>query len=623
MEIRNKIINYFLSKENNTPVVFHSSVTVSAKNAHTILSNQLKSEKKDPITGKLLHVCFDYDSKIIYLPNAHEFPQNTVQLLLDAVKIKIINDYGEFSRREPIIGSPYTSLRIRSIESFPYSYKALTDKIGLSPEVVKMIPIIEANLSRMPSVVKQLPSIYKCHNGYPGSYIGKNDITFVDEIDIDGKIRNKPIVLLKQKSPFILINISPEAQTGIDTKEQVILNGFNDFINEQSSSFFKDKNINITPITVLQRAKHYLYLGFPFEEVCRVFLDGVENHTQFVNGGKILIRASQELLKENYNTKLFNYYITCKTDKCIQSCDIFNVIENKNGFIIIETPLYMSNDLCRRILDAQGSILIVQYNSIVNKIDVKSQHCVYNDMKRSNIDQVKKLYLLCIMNLKKQGINVDKIEFRSDEKSSGISLSNSKIFNVRKISDYYYACDFIKDMCRFHGLEFKDITVLLGPIEQLMGRGTRGGFIDKELWKKNGFTIPYEIVKGIFVKPPLIAVDTNSMPSYSRQSDTLIHEFSHYLYNIANPLYKSKYNEDPKLRQKDKNQYFYLYFTDMNERQAHKYQIKFLLLSGMSIDEIIRDKVGGIIDMSNYGVAMKYKELVDEVVIKLEKENKA
>ena len=133
--------------------------------------------------------------------------------------------------------------------------------------------------------------------------------------------------------------------------------------------------------------------------------------------------------------------------------------------------------------------------------------------------------------------------------------------------------------------------------------------------------MPYEIAKGIFVTPPLIAIDSVDMPSPAEQASTLVHEYAHNLYSITHPEHESEYNKDPKLKDTDSDKYWHLYLTDEDERQAHSEQVKFELKSGISVDEMIRNKVGGQVTKDTYNIALLFKDIIDDAITDMENEN--
>jgi hypothetical protein len=280
--------------------------------------------------------------------------------------------------------------------------------------------------------------------------------------------------------------------------------------------------------------------------------------------------------------------------------------------------------MCQKILKAESSPIITRYNPAMKTIDVKSNGDIFKEFKNKNSIQVAKIKALNDFRMKKIDVdyNSSLIKFRSDDSSRGISISNPNSFNIRKLSEYYYAADQIKEVCIDWNkknpndkVEFKDIDILIGPIEKIMGQGTQGGYMDADSFVKNKLKVPFEIIPGLFISPPIIAVNSVTKPSYAQQTDTLVHEYSHNLYSITHPNRETpEYLQEKDLQKKDIKKWFYLYMTDPDERLAHKYQIKHLLMSGVTPDEIIREKVGGIISIDNYGMAMKYKELVDEAM---------
>jgi hypothetical protein len=114
------------------------------------------------------------------------------------------------------------------------------------------------------------------------------------------------------------------------------------------------------------------------------------------------------------------------------------------------------------------------------------------------------------------------------------------------------------------------------------------------------------------------------MPSYAKQTETLIHEYSHNLYNIMNPSHEHLYNKKQNKKLQDSNvvKYWELYLGDEDEKLAHKEEIKYQILSGLSVDEIIRDKIGGKIDSSsvktNYPIALIFKKIVEEAIAEMD-----
>jgi hypothetical protein len=107
----------------------------------------------------------------------------------------------------------------------------------------------------------------------------------------------------------------------------------------------------------------------------------------------------------------------------------------------------------------------------------------------------------------------------------------------------------------------------------------------------------------------------------ARQTETIVHEYRHWIFSEQNPDYEIGYESSyDRSNLHAEYEHFHNYFEDINEVYAHTEQIKFALQMGKTVDEIIRDKVGGAITSENYPIAMKFKEIVDRAIAELEKE---
>jgi hypothetical protein len=611
MNLKNQIVSYFVDPD-SPPKVYKSPVTMGESVAREIL----KKEHGFPLTGKpMLHICYDLDSELIYLPNGSNFTKEQLEPLVLAGKYHIQKTYKNFKNIPPIHGSPFSSLRIRKVSNFGYIKESLEEQFG----EYKDLTVVEANLCRMPSTTKGLPKIYHNNKNFSGGLISKTT-TFYDEIDIHGRRRKNPIELFTVSGPFILIDISPQVETSSTEKEWVVLSAYRDFVDKYSEN---KKGIDFAPFYA---AKRYLHLGWPFEEVCAVFIDDcIQNFGSLMKASNELYSLYSEL-KEIGGSKHNYYYafkigddfpFNFKTSK--KDIPFFNVIKydetSKN--ILIKSPVYFSPQICKSVLKCKSAPFIAKYNSAINKIDVKVSEKVFKErLNKSNITSVIKKYI-------EQEVGVSDLSYRSDKRSSSISLSSSEICHIRKISDYPYARQHIEEMCKERNMQFEDVDVVVGPIERIFGRGVQGGFMGKKQFEDSKMKTPYELEKGLFINYPVISVNSETMTSYAEQTETLIHEYSHKLYSVSNPYHEHLYNKDNKLRNKDPKKYWELYLGDKDEQLAHKQEIKFELISGKSVDEIVRDKVGGAITKEGYKqtyfTALTFKKLVDEVVIQMEK----
>ncbi len=619
MQIQNQIISYFVDLS-SPPKTFKPPVTMNSDVAYEII----KSECNSKLSGKkLMHVCYDIDSKIIYIPNACNFTNDQKITVLQSAKYHIVKEFNDFKYMPPIEGSPFSSLRIRSIKSFGYVWSSINSYFG---EDIDNLTVVEANLVRMPTTVSKLPAIYKNNKNYSGGLISTGkEIAFIDEIDINGKRRQNPIQLITLKTPFILIDISPSVSTSLTEKEWAVLSGYRDYIDSTENT--KSKVESFAPLFA---AKRYMYLGWPFEEICEVLLECVKDFGSLMKGIDNLIEANNSLINEGYASLAKNYYyIVFKVDITkfplkfdnnfkIPFFDIMGY-DDKTQYIIIKTPAYINSNLCLKVLCAKSRPYILKYNHAINKIDVKVNDAIHKELQlRTDIPNKLRETI-------KKDNNIEGIlDFRSDERSRSISLSSDSICHVRMISDYYLAKDYINKMCKKRNVDFEDIQVVVGPIEKIFGQGVQGGFMGKKQFEDSKLKIPYQIEKGLYINPPIIMVNSITMPSYAAQTEVLIHEYSHKIYSMQNPDHQHLYNKEKNLRHKDSKKYWELYLGDEDEKIAHQEEIRFELISGKSVDEIVRDKVGGAITKNNYKesyiIAINFKAIVDEVVKQIEEE---
>ena len=651
MKMKNQIINYFAALPHHQDKskharVFKSPVTMSHEVAKDLLQKQLETKGEKLRKNALLHICYDLDSQRLYSPNAHLFEEKIYRYLLQATKNKIIKDYGEIASSKVIPGSPFSSIRLRKIDSFVNVYASI---IKSFPEIdFRNLNVVEASLERMPYTRKQLPPEFAEGSTLTGGLISEKfakEIKFLDQLDIDGKKRKTPIPLLAVQTPFVLIDTSPKLEIENHDKEWTILTSYQQFVKDSI-----DEGDLTSHQEDLYSIKNLLFLGFPFEEVCSFLLKSVRRFPEFIKASNLILQTVDAVVEAGgKNPTQFSYYINFKVPKnkfpinidSIRSADsnkfdsskqlpYLKIVEynESDESMILESPIFLDESFCTRIFKAEGNIVISKYNPSVDKIDIKSSEGVFKHVGR-NTKQVAKLKALNTFDIYKahpeKRENKERVGFRADERSRAINISGGNISHLRNISDYDYAYRFIKNMCEEEGVEFRDLPVLVGPLERLMGRGTKGGFISESNWKKSNFKIPHEMEKGLWVSPPIIAVDSVSAPSYAAQGSTLIHEYSHYIYSLTNPEHEHEYlkEENRKEQQESTNKFWYLYLTDPDERKAHLRQIVYELKAGHSADEIIRDKVGGRITNENYAKSLKFKELVDEAIAIIENEEEA
>lgn len=604
-----KIVNYFVTSSLNDkdPYCFKSPITVNNKVALDLIKSQYKDYK---IKAPLLHVCFDVSSQAIYVLNRNDFSQDQYDNLIAVAKYRVVKDYGSFKYIPIITGSPYSSFRIRDISDFSFANKIITNPL----------PIIEVNLDRMPTVIKSLPPIYQQINDCMGGYVDR-DISFVDEIDNEGRLRQEPIFLWNQKPPFVLINTSRSSNPSPVEKERIILNAHRvNMINTGQAVDDIDSQIDLYTI------RSSLCLGWSFEEVSSVLLRGIKDFGELIAKIQRLLLSVSSLIEDGYkDVSENNYYVTFEFDPSfplklsnimdysklmvkeefqINGFRIVN-IDVKNGFITIKTPVFLSPDICSNILKAKSKVYMYQYNPVIKQIDVKTEIC-------SNHIQHQKVIGLIINDHKLD----NNVKVRENASSRGEWAINPNVFNIKKVSDYLYCYNLIMEQCLRNKVPFRDLDVIIGPIEKLMGKGSQGGFMSEDSIKTSKTKFPIKVEDGIELMPPIIMINSVTEPSCIQQMSTLLHEYRHYVYSRVNRYCQSKYGRFDDKKGDNYLKQWYNYLSDPNEIEAHMEEIRFEFMVGKNEDEIIRDKIGGEITLSNYPIAIKFKELVDRVVKK-------
>ena len=622
MKTKNQIVNYFVIapyKNRSDLRVVKAKIPIEPDVAKKICHDQTKRELSN---GEFLQVCFDMGSKMIYTPNASQFNPQRVKELLTAAKYRILKDFGEFSSRPPINNSPFLSLRVRSLESFGNAHKLIQKHYD--GKHCQFIPIIEANLDRMPTTVKSLPNQYSEFKNFRGGYIGKecgDHIVFVDEGD--GVSKSDPCILFTQETPFVLINTSfkdGDKSVSIIEKEWVILNAYKDYLEDLQKI---DKTEDVRSFTDLYAIKRLLYLGWTLEEVSRDLLKDVTNIADLLSKISKVMESVLSLKSENLgNPCLESYYITFKIGnnfpirlnnifdrltgeiKTESQFPYFKIIDydRVNSYILLETPVFIPAVICEQLFKPKSLVFIAQYNSLLNKIDVKTSVDSFDQLKKE------RRQLLKIRGLIETKKEIEELKYRTSVSAQGEWALSPLVINVRRISDYPYAAEFIKSMCDDSGVPFRDLSVVVGPIEYLFGVGVQGGFMNEKIFEQNNMEIPFPLTDDISISPPVIFVNSVENPSYPEQTEILIHEYKHYI----NGIMHSEHELDYEMPVGDDINSWYAYLTNPDEVEATKAGIKFDLQLGKSSDEIIGCKFGGKITIENYQIALKFSELVQE-----------
>ena len=592
----NKIINYFAYFRSDSfgecePEVVKSKFTMSPVEGKVILNLIGKRKGRSVPYSSILQVCYDLDSKMLYIPNYKDFSSDRMEDLVKAVKYRIYKEFDYAPNGHYVYGSPFELLRVRTLDGFPHAKKIIVEHFS------ERLPIIEANLSKMPSTVSKLPEIFRERDNAWGGYIGdhvSDMISFVDE---------ESGLVHQQSTPFILINTSHKR--GATEKEWVVLNSYREHMR-----MMKLEDVDSS----LYSIKRLLYMGWSIEEISTELFRAADSIIDLFGliGKLSMIHDPQDkyyftfIKSDDFPISLND--IWDRKSGCIDVKIQFphlKVIDYdlKNSHVILESSFYFSEEVCKKIFRPNGSVFMAKYNDRFGSIDVK-----YGKAKERQMKKISGLIS------HKMGLK-DRAKFNETDRAKGHWASCPLIFNVRKISEYGYATDFIKEMCNKFGIPFNDFEVVVGPIGSLFGRGVQGGFMDANIFRDNEMELPFHLVEDIYIKPPVIFVNSVESPSYPEQTEVLIHEYRHYIYCIMNQDYKIGYDIS-----KGGIDGWSDYLSDLNEIEAHKSEIGFSLRLGKTPDEIIREKVGGEVTRDNYKFAVKFANIVNEVVEDIDSE---
>lgn len=232
----NDFVNYYVFEPQTPggmPVVMESPLEMSSRVALEQINKQNKKNGKPHYEGSILHAKLDLASGRIYFPEAADLrllAKHEMKAMYDALQLTASAKYGSLPMSKPIAGDPASVIRIRSVDDFPASSKFIRAHLkeeSLSNEFVNL-PVVEANLARMPLTRKQLPE-YESNRGYQGGLVSTSDadsVSFVVDERLGGADEGRAVHI--QKTPFILINTSSASKLSESDKERVVVLGYKD-----------------------------------------------------------------------------------------------------------------------------------------------------------------------------------------------------------------------------------------------------------------------------------------------------------------------------------------------------------------------------------------------------------
>jgi len=641
MAIRNRFLNYYVVADvyGGKHRVYSFAVNVPVQTAHAKLEEILGKKIPEP-----LQVCYDVDADLLYVPNADDFADKYYVGMLDAAKRKIEKEVGEINDVKPLVIDPFSTLRVRSVGTFPYASKIIKNRYEHTD--FRDIPVVEANLDKMPTTVATLPEKFQNKN-VRGGYIGPGYGSSVEFYE--GKDKETRIPLWRQETPFILINISEGASPTIADKEWVILQAYRELVADTATS--DEERDLISKTTALHTIRRLLYLGWPFETICAAYLkpEMVGSFMMLLDYIEAMLVSARSLADDGYKDPTGQpYYMIIPIDPETFPLDLNSLIDESTGridpftqipmfrildydketsTIIVESPLFIPPKTIKKILKPTGEVVVLRYNPDVKKIDVKSEAKSFTPYymgtggKRDKLGQkYNTVRALIAEDIERSGLEMpEKLTPRVAPDGKSAWSENRSMFNFRRVSDYSYAMDSIRLMCDKANIPFNDISVIVGPVQWLLNMaGVKGAFMDEKLFRANNIPIPFEIPdENISISPPVILIDTQSHKNdYANQTSTVIHEYQHYIDTTLDPDYElPTWQEETTMFGKTVR-----YLSHKSERNAHKEEIKNLLRMGRSVHDIIREKIQGDITLEKFPSALKFNKLIEEAIEELKQE---
>lgn len=649
---KNELLHFYALEPNYTRgqvVLYERPFSISCETFKNVL-NASRQKKNEPLfNGMVLHVCFDVSSGRLYLPdaaaNVYFFKTPALKQILQEC-YRALKDKYSFDNIPslPVVkGDPLGTLRLRQLNDYA-SAQSFIEKHLVTQKQDKGIletPVVEANLSIMPETVKALGINVKTQGMWVDETNGET-ISFT--IAPDASIGQYSAILAHaQKTPFVLINISPEAKVSEADKERIVVTELQHRKTEDTDTVNRQDLMSQTYYSM----KYILYLGWSVKELGEYIFspEHISSLRDFWYYATYLLQAMHSLERAGYSVikKIPFYYmmridedfpIRFKTGPTGQAFDVNGQPEvmqilhfdSTNKIIVLRSSLYVPPQTAKKIFSAEGEVVVAEY-------DPDDRYLKTNTSPDSiGISSPATLKVTCEDVWREGG---KKPEDMTPGKYPIKAATTAEIyFEKKRISDFYQAADFIKDICYQldtpeRPVPFQDINVYVGPWRRASREGgLAGGYVSEARLREHNIPIPFEIMKGLMLYPPAIIVDTDLYPSVADRAHVLVHEYRHHInqmIGIPSPKYEIPKGEG-ELSSEDIQKWL-IYLNSPDERLAHITQIKYFIGMGLSKEQIMRSFLPDGITYNNMPIARKYdeyintaqKELVEELKTKEER----
>jgi len=604
----NVILNYFVLYDTygktKSPEIWSFPFYIDSGSFIAQLNKQNKAKNIPEFKGDILHVCYDVANQKMYLPDFNLQDIKNNQELINYVQYKLDKLHKTTSPAYNYMpGNPYNLFRIRKVGDFRSASDFIKTHLARKNILYNAdLPVVEADLSKMPHTVQKLQAT----NDIISIYVDSRRFSIIPFVYSEN---NRSDLLYTMKSPFILININPTIHVSELEKDRMVIEGYKYYCSEQIPN--EKENIDIFNIQYL------LASGWTIEQLSTHLITPTTTKTisDLLDIGSTVMRAVYGLQKGGYynalnycfyyivkRTPQFPIKITHNLDTTYNTSDQHIAIQMihydyLNDYVVLRSFLFISPEVSQNIFHTTD-VDILKYDPYENKLLLQKDFT----------NEAKKSYREAFKNAK--------LEISKDNQTLNLDIisNNTKsLFSRRKIEDFHLAANEIKQMCRNSGIQFANLDVTVGPFSSVI-QGLKGGFYDEERAKKMGVKIPWEFLPGFIIPSNSIMVDTESHKSIADMSDVLIHEYQHYinkLLKVESPVYRLDASNIEAMSE---------YLDSPDEQGSHIQQAVHLLSSGMSRDQIIYRFLGHQYPTSHtLPLAKKYNKFIDEAQKIIEK----
>jgi hypothetical protein len=637
---KNHLVNFYVlePEPGKAPEVLSMPFSMaSPEDAKNHLNRQRDTKGLPSYEGYILHVILDMSSGRLYVPNSEDESElrgeGGLAAMFEAAKFTAQKLAGDLPLAPTIIGDPFDTIRIREVADFPSASEFIAKQVASQggSEVRRHlnIPVVEADLGKMPKTCSLVPSL-RGKGNIKSVYVSDSDMDSV-EFFIRKQSGPKEIDthVASVKTPLILLyNPEKERLSGADKERLVTI-----LHKEFDAEFQADRRISPSLLNSpdVKAIKYLLYIGWSFRDLCASMLsaDKVSDMNDLVYKGAFIYNAAKAIAAEGFpdpSSKPYyytfeigeNFPIRFRPEITDEPYDVsgkpefMQVIhfDPRNEHVVVKTPLFLEPNTIRKCLGAESDPLTCQYDDFSSMIltdatkdtggeATKSLNVIHKDVIANGGEPV-------------EGAN--RIQFKRQ-------YLTDMYFNRSRISDFPQASEIIKRICeqvstKDVDVKFDDIEVIVGPWWKV--NGALGGYYNRRRFDAANIPIPYEAVDGVFITPPCIIVDNVQTPSAGDRIETIVHEYRHHINArlwVESPEYESPGGMDSAEDIKK----WQAYLKSPDEHLAHKTQFKYMLALGVSKEALLRKSMADARVRANHiPIARLYMEIINEAAAEID-----